>query len=616
MTRRQKKIVIKGAVIGLFVCLLSELVMHAGWPGSLQTQVYDLYHRAAGARSGYTPHAVIVSIDSRTLAHLDQDPLVFWGPHFARVISGIRKAGAKSIGIDLTFHVSPDAWLQKMNCAGSEVLDTAFQEQLFNSNTVLSGQVIQSKDGRHEFILPRPEYLYALKDGPASIGLTNFFQDPDGAVRQFSVRFFNDGKKPDTAFAPLLVEKAGMTHGFDGMTRIGYVGPPGTVPRVSFMDLLSTGPAYENAMVRLKGKIAIICLEQGGFGDLHLTPYTGGFFSGSMNLMSGGEVHANIIETIITGRYPRPLPAGLRVFWLGGCILLTIGLTLRRGGLWGGAAAGGIIFLTALVSGGLFLNGLLAPVVNVAAAAGLSYLGALALRLGQEETERRRVRAVFASYVSEPVLADIMKTDTMPVLGGQEIEVTALFSDIRNFTGISEKLAPGEVVEFLNEYYSRICKDIMDHHGIVDKFIGDAVMAVFGVPVAGENHADQSIQAAVSMMETAQQFTHWFSRRFPGRKIPGFRIGIGIHSGPALVGNIGTPQRMEYTAIGDTVNIASRLEGLCKTLGWSIVASQATIERASVPVVTGDKKKIQPKGRAAAIDVAEVIRVDRNGGQE
>jgi adenylate cyclase len=236
----------------------------------------------------------------------------------------------------------------------------------------------------------------------------------------------------------------------------------------------------------------------------------------------------------------------------------------------------------------------------------ITYLGVLGLRLTGEERERARLRQIFGRYVSDEVVEKLLATGKQPNLGGEAVTVTVLFSDIRNFTPMSESLAPQELVELLNNYFHRACEPILEQGGTVDKFIGDAIMAVFGSPAPHPDHARRAITAALAMAERAADFRAWITRRFPGRDWQDFQIGIGLHTGVVVVGNVGSPKRFEFTAIGDTVNTASRLENLTKELGWTIVASAATIRAAGLGVVAGEAKKVPVKGRQEPVEVMEV----------
>ena len=601
----------KSLLIIFISCILVEICTYNNWLPPVEQVVYDTYHRMAKVRSGYTPHVVLIAIDAKTLNHFKEDPLVFWSPHFAQAISALGNAGVAAIGIDLIFSINPESWLQKMKFDLSKLprsINALFQRQIQSSKIVLAGQVTWAENNHEQFNLPAVEYMYALSDGPASVGLVNLFQDSDGVVRSFYEKLFDDNRKPDTAFAPLLAMKAGYGNPASKINRIGYIGPPGTVPRVSFKDLFtSDAKELESLALLLKDKIAIISVEQDGFNDSHITPYSGGLLSGNINLMKGGEIHANIIETIISGKSLKDLPVLFRVLWLIVAVSAFVFLTQVLGPKRGLAVNVLILVIFAVFSYILFLSGILAPIINLALALILSFLGILSTKLTHEEKERLQMKKKFGPYVSESLLEEIIKQNKLPTLGGEEIEITAMFSDIRNFTTISEKLSPEEVVEFLNHYYSQVCDLVISNKGIVDKFIGDAVMVIFGAPLPTPDHRQRCLRTALAMLETAIEFKGWLNKRFPDRDIPEFQIGIGIHTGKALVGNIGSKQRMEYTAIGDTINIASRLEGLCKKLGWTIVASQTTIKAIDYEVIFGGKEKIKPRGRSGSIEIFEVI---------
>jgi adenylate cyclase len=324
-------------------------------------------------------------------------------------------------------------------------------------------------------------------------------------------------------------------------------------------------------------------------------------------MMSGPEVHANIVETMLTGRAPRPAPAPLR--------LAVLVMVLAAGAYcffhvspWQGVGAGVLLALLSLaLAYVLFLNYLILPVGGMELGLGLCFLGVLAVRLTGEERTRHRLRQVFARYVTDEVVDRIMASGKLPDLGGEAVGVTVLFADIRNFTAISERLSAHEVVEMLNAYFSSICEPILEYGGAIDKFIGDAVMAVFGAPAPHPDHARRALATALAMAARAEKFQAWMTERFPEKGLPRFHIGIGLHSGEAVVGNIGSPRRLEYTAIGDTVNIASRLESLTKELNWTIIASDQTLEAAGPGVKTGASRESRLKGREELVQVHHVI---------
>ena len=176
---------------------------------------------------------------------------------------------------------------------------------------------------------------------------------------------------------------------------------------------------------------------------------------------------------------------------------------------------------------------------------------------------------MFGRYVSNQVVEALLKSGNRPELGGQSQPMTVLFSDIRNFTTISERLNAKEVVEMLNTYFERACAPLLAEGGSIDKFIGDAIMVEFGSPLPLDDHALRGVRAATALRSVAEEFSVWMTQRFPDRNLPTFAVGIGLHSGEAVIGNIGSPTRMEFTAIGDTVNLASRLEGMTKAVSYT-----------------------------------------------
>ena len=370
--------------------------------------------------------------------------------------------------------------------------------------------------------------------------------------------------------------------------------------------MLSAGAESDPQIQGLKDKVVIIAYESTGIQDIHQTPYSRGFLNFSARFMSGPEVHANIVETLLTGRFPRPVSAPWRLTYL--VMVLTVGTAVffklsPRQGL---AVLGLLAVMVAVFAYLWFRHDWLMPVAIPQLGLLASYLGVLGLRLTGEERERTRLRQIFGRYVSDAVVEKLLATGKQPNLGGEAVTVTVLFSDIRNFTPMSESLAPQEVVELLNNYFSRACEPILEKGGTVDKFIGDAIMAVFGSPAPHPDHARRAIAAALALAERASDFQAWIARRFPGRDWQEFQIGIGLHTGEVVVGNVGSPKRFEFTAIGDTVNTASRLESLTKELGWTIVASVDTIKAAGPGVVTGGAKQVRVKGRQDPVEVLEV----------
>lgn len=627
---------IRQTTIGLILIIFSfgtaEVMTHLGWLDAFEYIYYDLWHNLSGTRAE-PKHVAIVAVDNQTLLEHQDEPLVFWGPHFAHAIETIRRAGARVIGVDYLFTVSAELWLKTLELSPTEksrTYDIPMRTQLASGQVVLVASVAENDQGKCQLLLPISDYLFSLPKGPMDVGLGNFSTDKDGVIRRFFPTLFDDGTIPNLTFAALLAVRATGLEPTDlswplggreipnvsHIRTIGFVGPPGTIPRLSLSRLLNPRADIDHEIQSLKGKVVIIAGEHAGNQDVHMTPYSRGFLGFEGRMTSGAELHANIVETLLTGRFPRSVPNWFRLIYLAAVLAIGIALFFRFHPLRG-LGMGLLLGLICAFLAFLFFHvNWILPVASVYVGLGVSYLGTLGLRLTGEERERTRLRQMFGKYVSDEVVEKLLADGNRPDLGGESLQVTILFSDIRNFTTISEKLNAHEVVEMLNTYLSRVCEVILREGGTVDKFIGDSIMAVFGSPVPYKDHALRALRAALGMIETAREFRSWMDQHFAGKDLPEFAIGIGLHTGEAVIGSIGSPKRMEFTAIGDTVNLASRLESLSKELGWAIVVSSATIQAAGSSVVTGKQEKVTVKGRKEYAQVYEVIGLRSKEGEQ
>lgn len=615
----------------LAIALASALVAGAAhWQGltaGFDEFYYDAWHHLAGKRRE-AQHVAIASVDDDTFLKLKDDPLAFWQPHFARAMKVLEEAGARVIGLDFVYATSAETWLKRLDLPDTQVsrtYDSAFRERLAAGGKVLVGHLIQNSRGDSELVLPPPEHYYLLPGQLGDVGLANLFPDPDSIVRRFFPVLLTEPNLPGIGFSTQLALRAAAQDttaetwqiGGDTVRRalasrtIGFVGPSNSIPRVSMARLLDPGALALPEVKALAGRVVIITAhDSSSLQDTHLTPYSRGLIGFERTQMTGGEVHANIVETLLSGRYPRgfaPLTTALAIL---ATAALAAWLFLRRHPLSAGLIGLGLAALIALLSYLFFGYDRVVPTSAMQGAILLAFLLSLALRLTGEERARRNLRNMFGSYVSAEVvdllIANRGEGDRID-LKGEEMTVTVLFSDIRNFTTISEKLTAHEVVEMLNTYFARACEPILVERGNVNKYIGDAVMAMFGSPVAYPDHALRALRAAQGMYEAALQFRGWMQERFPDRGLPEFAIGIGLHTGTVISGNIGTEKRREYTIIGDTVNTASRLEGLTKELGWPIVASRVTVAAAGPGVPTGGTSSVTVKGRSEPVEVVQIL---------
>ncbi|HXJ09525.1 MAG TPA: adenylate/guanylate cyclase domain-containing protein [Burkholderiales bacterium] len=610
--------------------VLAAALARTDFHQGLEDFYVDYWHIFQGIR--YKPeHTVFVTVDDATLLALKDDPLAFWAPYWGYVIGILRQAGAKGIGLDYIYTVSAESWLRKLELPDSHIsreYDAPLREALAQGGVILITHLVELPGGQLALLEPPQDQKLLLPRGLNDLGIANLYPDADKHVRGFYPVMDPDPAKAGIAFNMQLAmvaagldpsskdgwEIAGVKIGRE-LKRypIGYTGPPGTIPTISMLTLLRPDALELPEVKALKGKVVIIAANNAGNSDRHFTPYsryTPDWLAERADQMAGGEIHANIIETILGGRYLKPLPIWLEL----GYIVLLVGIGAWYFLRWNvglGAAILALLIIGVIPPAYLgFQHDWILPVAELHAGLIVSYLMTIGMRLTGEERERSRMRTVFGRYVADEVVDVLLADDRKPDLAGETKLVTVLFCDIRGFTTISEKLTAHEVVEMLNAYFTRVCEPILVQGGTVDKYIGDAVMAVFGSPVAYPDHARRAVRAALGMAKEAAAFKQWMTQRFPDRGLHEFGIGIGLHTGEAVIGDIGTPKRKEFAAIGDTVNSASRLEGVTKELKCVIVAGDSTVAAAGPGVRTGKEQTVTVKGRTGAIKVYEVVGID------
>jgi adenylate cyclase len=323
-------------------------------------------------------------------------------------------------------------------------------------------------------------------------------------------------------------------------------------------------------------------------------------------MMPGVEIHANVINTIFSGQYLKRMDAvsGLfLVFFIG---ILTSFLIFNIKAWHGLIVVALEIIVYFFISTYLFnFNNYIIDFVNPVFSIVFCYLTISTYKVGVEEREKRKIKNIFSKYLSSNVVEELIKSEDIK-LGGERKEITVLFSDIRNFTAMSEKLTPEEVVSILNEYLSEMTEAIFTYGGTLDKFIGDAVMAIYGTPRFQKDHALRAVKTGFLMLKKLYQLNNKWEKEGKQK----FNIGIGINTGIAVAGNMGSMKRMEYTVIGDTVNLASRLESLNKELDTQFLISESTYEQIKDFVQVKKYEDISIKGKQEKINVYEVIKLN------
>ncbi|MBU0574772.1 MAG: adenylate/guanylate cyclase domain-containing protein, partial [Proteobacteria bacterium] len=231
------------------------------------------------------------------------------------------------------------------------------------------------------------------------------------------------------------------------------------------------------------------------------------------------------------------------------------------------------------------------------------YLGITVYRYVTEEREKKKIRGAFQYYLTASVINEILKDPSKLKLGGDKKQLSVMFSDIRGFTGISEKLTPEELVRLLNEYLTAMTDVVFKYDGLLDKYIGDAIMAVFGAPLDQPDHALRACRTALEMMSELKRLREKWAAE--GR--PDVNIGVGVNTGDMVVGNMGSEMRFDYTVIGDSVNLASRLEGTNKEYGTNIIISEFTYESIRNELFCRELDAVRVKGKKLPVRIYELL---------
>lgn len=473
----------------------------------------------------------------------------------------------------------------------------------------------QPKKLAEKDLLSMPKALIPLESfitGVDNMGFVNFFPDKDGVIRRghLALLYQDSAFMPfamaiaDTAITgshPVLngsgaieMEKGRIPMNEQGEVFLDFYGPSHTFPAYSCVDVLN-GNLPKKA---LQDKIVLIGGATTGLGDLWSTPLA--------RKIWGVELQAAFAENILQQEF---ILTPAQNNWVTvGCITgLSIGtflLLLFLPAIWSSLSCLGLYGFYLFVSQYLFiLKSLLWPVVLPLTAAVTVWTVSLVANYFLEGRQKRYIKQVFSRYLS-PDFVDILVTDPSKVdLGGEEQELTVLFTDIRNFSTISENLAPSRLISILNRHLECLSEVILNYGGTLDKYIGDAIMAFFGAPVAQSDHPLRACKAAMEMSEMLRKQN--LKSKQQGELC--MEIGIGINTGEMIVGNMGSSRRFDYSVIGNHVNIASRLEGLTKIYGIEIILSKATLKHVSDSIYYREIDTVKVKGVDTPITIFEPL---------
>ena len=464
----------------------------------------------------------------------------------------------------------------------------------------------------YEALLPESNIDKLVKASRIA-GYYNIFPDIDGTVRWIPlVISYQDRFYPALSLEavrsyvgnniPLRVRVA--DHGIEtiklgpvtiptdemGRLLINFRGGPHTFPHYSVADILA-GRTPANAF---RDRIVFVGSTAIGVYDLRVTPFS--------TVFPGLEVHANVADNILRQTFLfRPEWAGFfdlaAILFMG----LVTGLVLPRLRALFSVLLIGVLFLGYLVVSqslfvrqGIWLNAVY-PLLTMV----IVYTAVTLYRYIVEEREKRKIRGAFSFYVTPSVVNEMLKNPEKLKLGGDKKELSVLFSDIRGFTTLAEEMEPETLVNLLNEYLTEMTNIVFEFDGLLDKYIGDAVMAVFGAPLEQTDHPARACRTALKMLEGLSRM----QQKWEAEGTPRLDIGIGINTGPMVVGNMGSERRFDYTVMGDSVNLAARLEGINKEYGTQVVISEFTYESIKEDFFCRELDAVRVKGKARPVKI-------------
>lgn len=600
---------VRGMLVGLVCSAVCWSLNGSSAVRNAEDRALDSCFLVRGERPSDAP-LVVVGLDEPMLQQLDK-PVMYLSPELGEVLTYLGEQGATAVGVD--FFVPENSRSKELDEGG--IGEAVFvSEAIAGFRRVVLPKWMLSSD---KVLLPIYEWTLASQfpveeDGPsmqwAEMAAVNadvdddsfwrrqrlMFSDSDGAVHpamalsvyamatERDVKWFNelagsiggdDQAGPQIDGTPVPLDEGQKL-------LINYIGPAGTVPHVSFGQVLAAARGDSQMSRNWQGAIVLIGFTDPTQRDLHATPYSNQSaarlitklgLERSARLMPGVEVHANLVATL----YDRAFIT--TPWWVSTPLMLVLvgaalGVVLERTSLeWGLMVVFGHQVGWRLACIGVFcVTGWQVEMTAMSGLGVLLYAATFAMRW---RWIRQMMGMVKSEAIARALVADPSKLD----LKGEDRELTVMFADVRNFTTFSEEHAPHEVVALLNAYFGVVVPTIESNRGVLNTYLGDGVMVIYGAPEANPDHAEDAVVSAIEMVRQV----HENAATWRELGSDDFRIGVGIHTGHAVVGTIGSPRRLDYTAIGDTVNSAARIESANKEVGSEILVSQSTYDALS-----------------------------------
>ncbi|MBL0155759.1 MAG: adenylate/guanylate cyclase domain-containing protein [Bryobacterales bacterium] len=537
---RKARSFMAAAMIAVAATVLSLALAETRLVRLLHLKSGDLYFLLVPAEA--VRDVVLIVVDQKSL-DVFPEPLLFWHGYYAEAIEAAAAGGAKVMGLDIAFPIPVEQWAPGLDQRLAQAVLAAAPVM-----PVVCGYAPGTLANQRRWPVPLNMAAAALDQ----MAYVNLRADEDDFIRSVELYDAAGARSLSMAMAERFTGRA--LRPAEPAMLIRYAGPAGTFARVSFSDFVGAARAGKSAQVRqwVEGKAVMLGTDL--ITDRHATPFYA-FRVGAPANTAGVEIHANAIWTLL---HARPLGRMSAAGVLGAGLGVAIAAALLVFAVTGWALVVSVAALGAACAGAgyaLFQAGRLVAPTELALPMLVSLFLSIAYQYFSAARGREAFRRAVRVFVGRQVADTLDETGAYSLAGRRE-NVTILFSDIRGFTAWCDRQEPEAVVARLNEYFAGMTGCIVRHGGEVNKFIGDGILAIF----SGEDHPLRAVRCAMEMI------------RQPGE----FRTGVGLHSGDAVVGNMGSGDKMDYTALGDTVNLAARLEGLNKEWQTQIMMSEAT----------------------------------------
>ncbi|MBU1297692.1 MAG: adenylate/guanylate cyclase domain-containing protein [Bacteroidetes bacterium] len=593
----------------------------------------------------YEPKVVVIGISEESFKSVP-DKWPWPRSYYAKLVRNLKKAGARAIGIDVIMGGE-----DIRNPANDEDFRKAIKEV---GIVTLAGKVIIA-DERYDIISATNNYGNIFFDVDSSIGNVYLRNDPDGVYRRYHpIGYDRPRQLRLPSFALAVLNKAFSLHPFQTVdvqsdkfilesieipsydsfsALINYYGPSRTFSPVKFVDVIDdadfqtveekelgvdintfddpeSGYLYDGTF---KDKIVLVGSTNPEDKDLFPVPVAYGKQEGD-NLMYGVEIHANIIQSILDKNFLRPTPKWLELLFIFVFVTFTFFFILNLKSTKTKYHYFVEVLALAVVVVELFLIGTLSIILfnnqnTIVSLTGpllavvFGYVGSMVYSYVSERKQKFMIKTMFSQYVSPTVVNELIEDPSKLQLGGERKVLTVLFTDLEDFTSIAERMPPDQLIPLLNDYFEGMTDIILQNNGTLDKYIGDSIMAFYGAPIPLKDHALSACRTAIQMQKHLDNIRT--SQQSNDRPI--FKMRIGINTGEMVVGNLGGVDRFDYTVIGDSVNLAARLEGANKQYKTNILISEYTFHSVASQVITRELDLITVLGKTKPLKIYELM---------